>query len=60
MSSSVGTLSSAHGQCYDPNENLVEVSNFVPWLADAIVNINMIHISPWAAAEGLMAGGPTP
>ncbi|WP_298223338.1 DUF938 domain-containing protein [Acidocella sp.] len=24
--------------------------------ADAIVNINMIHISPWAAAEGLMAG----
>jgi SAM-dependent methyltransferase len=24
--------------------------------ADAIVNINMLHISPWAAAEGLMAG----
>jgi SAM-dependent methyltransferase len=24
--------------------------------ADAIVNINMIHISPWAAAEGLIAG----
>jgi Protein of unknown function (DUF938) len=24
--------------------------------ADALVNINMIHISPWAAAEGLMAG----
>ena len=24
--------------------------------ADAVVNINMIHISPWAAAEGLMAG----
>jgi hypothetical protein len=24
--------------------------------ADAIVNINMIHISPWAAAEGLMRG----
>ena len=24
--------------------------------ADAIVNINMIHISPWAAAQGLMAG----
>ena len=24
--------------------------------ADAIVNINMIHISPWAAAEGLMTG----
>ena len=24
--------------------------------AEAIVNINMIHISPWAATEGLMAG----
>jgi SAM-dependent methyltransferase len=24
--------------------------------ADAVVNINMIHISPWVAAEGLMAG----
>jgi len=24
--------------------------------ADAVVNINMIHISPWAATEGLMAG----
>ena len=24
--------------------------------ADAVVNINMIHISPWAACEGLMAG----
>ena len=23
---------------------------------DAVVNINMIHISPWAAAEGLAAG----
>jgi SAM-dependent methyltransferase len=23
---------------------------------DAVVSINMIHISPWAAAEGLMAG----
>jgi SAM-dependent methyltransferase len=29
------------------------------WLvarADAVVSINMIHIAPWAAAEGLMAG----
>lgn len=24
--------------------------------ADAIVNINMLHISPWAAAQGLMRG----
>ena len=24
--------------------------------ADAVVNINMIHISPWAATQGLMAG----
>jgi SAM-dependent methyltransferase len=23
---------------------------------DVVININMIHISPWAAAEGLMAG----
>lgn len=30
-----------------------------PWPvseAQAVVNINMIHISPWAATEGLMAG----
>jgi hypothetical protein len=29
------------------------------WLvthADAVVSINMIHISPWAAAQGLMSG----
>ncbi len=27
-----------------------------PGPIDAVVNINMIHISPWAAAKGLMAG----
>ncbi len=27
-----------------------------PLEADAIVNCNMIHISPWAACEGLIAG----
>lgn len=30
-----------------------------PWpveRADAVVSINMIHISPWSAAEGLMTG----
>jgi SAM-dependent methyltransferase len=30
-----------------------------PWAvtqADAVVSINMIHIAPWSAAEGLMAG----
>jgi len=24
--------------------------------ADAVLNINMVHISPWAAALGLIAG----
>ena len=28
--------------------------------ADAVVAINMIHIAPWTAAEGLMAGGVLP
>jgi SAM-dependent methyltransferase len=31
----------------------------LPWpvpRADAVVSINMIHIAPWSAAEGLMAG----
>jgi Protein of unknown function (DUF938) len=27
----------------------------VDW-ADAVVNINMVHISPWSATQGLMAG----
>jgi hypothetical protein len=30
--------------------------NWPVTLADAIVNINMIHISPWAATQGLMRG----
>jgi hypothetical protein len=37
----------------------LDVSNPDGWpidRADAIVNINMIHISPWSAAQGLMAG----
>ena len=33
----------------DPNHWPVE-------RADVLININMIHISPWAAAEGLMTG----
>jgi SAM-dependent methyltransferase len=31
-------------------------SNWPVTQADAVVSINMIHIAPWAAAEGLMAG----
>lgn len=37
----------------------LDASDCERWLvdrADAIVSINMIHISPWAAAEGLVAG----
>jgi SAM-dependent methyltransferase len=30
--------------------------NWPVTLADMIVSVNMIHIAPWAAAEGLMAG----
>jgi hypothetical protein len=37
----------------------LDASDLVSWPhdpVDAVVNINMIHISPWAAAEGLMGG----
>jgi SAM-dependent methyltransferase len=37
----------------------LDASNPETWpvqRADAIVNINMIHIAPWAAAQGLMRG----
>lgn len=34
-------------------------ANAEPLTVSAIVNINMIHISPWAATEGLMAGAET-
>lgn len=33
-----------------------EPDNWPVKRADAIVNINMIHISPWAATQGLMKG----
>jgi SAM-dependent methyltransferase len=38
---------------------LLDASEPATWpveRADAVVNINMIHISPWGATEGLMAG----
>ncbi len=37
----------------------LDASNPEDWPSgpfDAVVNINMIHIAPWAAAEGLMTG----
>jgi SAM-dependent methyltransferase len=37
----------------------LDVSSADPWpvgCADAVVAINMIHIAPWRATEGLMAG----
>ena len=36
--------------------NAAEPDSWPVSRADAIVNINMIHISPWAAAKGLMTG----
>jgi len=38
---------------------LIDASNPVDWLidrADAVLNINMAHISPWSASLGLIAG----
>jgi hypothetical protein len=40
----------------DPLELDVTAPDWPVESADAIVNINMLHISPWAACEGLMAG----
>ena len=40
----------------DPKELDVTWSEWPVATADAMVNINMLHISPWAACEGLMAG----
>lgn len=36
--------------------NAAEPDSWPVARADAVVNINMIHISPWSATEGLMAG----
>jgi len=40
----------------DPLELDVTAPDWPVESADAIVNINMLHISPWAACEGLLAG----
>lgn len=39
-----------------PIELDVTASRWPVERADAVLSINMIHISPWAAAQGLMAG----
>lgn len=41
---------------------VVDASNPAGWpieSADAVLNINMVHISPWAASLGLIAGAAT-
>lgn len=39
-----------------PTELNVTASAWPVTRADAVVSLNLIHISPWAAAQGLMAG----
>ena len=36
--------------------DVMDAESWPPGPFDVVVNINMIHIAPWAAAEGLMAG----
>jgi SAM-dependent methyltransferase len=49
----------AEGKCPNLREPIVIDAAAAEWpisQADALLNINMVHISPWAAALGLIAG----